>query len=301
MSSTRSGLIRGESLMEKVKDLSFSSEASSHAPLSMSSPEAMSHASVNTQRSPDLKQVYDLISEIKTSIDQHKVEVNKRVKELSTQVQQMNVTITSTIKEEVRAATKNIEEYIDSEISRVSVRIDGIEEKVRKIEDSQHVEYDPNVSIIVSKLPVTPDEDVQQIAEDIVHNALQLPAVQVVRAMRLRQRDDRQGAEAQAAEGQAAEGQVAGGQRAVRQRDERAPGPPLIKVQFRTVEDKVAVLRVKRRLTSSAKYSPVWLRSSKPHSERVMDMNFRTLLDILPGGNTYTVTSNGKIVKKTPR
>ena len=82
-------------------------------------------------------------------------------------------------------------------------------------------------------------------------------------------------------------------------RDDRPQLPPLIKAQFRNIQEKVEVLKVKRRLAASDKFSRAWMRSSKPHAERVADMNNRLLLGLLQGGDQYTVTSHGKIVKKT--
>ena len=53
-----------------------------------------------------------------------------------------------------------------------SVRIDDIETKVKKIEDGQNVEFDPNVSIIVSKRSVTAGENIQEVVNEIVRDAL---------------------------------------------------------------------------------------------------------------------------------
>lgn len=41
--------------------------------------------------------------------------------------------------------------------------------------------------------------------------------------------------------------------------------------------------------------------SSKSHTERILELNARTLLREMPNGNQFRITSNGRIVKKTPR
>ena len=230
------------------------------------SPEASGHTPVNIHarflessekyaepgQQTELSYLYDLINGIKLSVDQHKVFVDKQISALTAKVSTIEDNIKETIVGEVRAAKTEIQNYIDTEIGRLAGRIDVVERKISEIEENKHSEYDPDVSIIMSKVAVTPDEDIQKIVEEIIHEALEKPEIPVVRAMRLRQRDD---TPRRAGQGQA---------------------PPLIKVQLRTVADKVAVLRVKRRLKDSAKYSSVFMRSSKPHAERVMDMNFRT-------------------------
>lgn len=41
------------------------------------------------------------------------------------------------------------------------------------------------------------------------------------------------------------------------------------------------------------------IRGSKSHTERILELNTQTLLNELPNGNQFRITSNGRIVKKT--
>lgn len=41
------------------------------------------------------------------------------------------------------------------------------------------------------------------------------------------------------------------------------------------------------------------IRGSKSHTERILELNTRTLLNELPNGNQFRITSNGRIVKKS--
>ena len=41
-----------------------------------------------------------------------------------------------------------------------------------------------------------------------------------------------------------------------------------------------------------------FLRGSKTHTQRVLELNARTLLDQMPNGNEFRITSSGRIVKK---
>ena len=261
---TRLGKKGSESLVDKVRGISASPEAARQAPL---------HIQVL-----DLAELNDLVRGIKDSFDLHKTSVDKQIAELKGQVTELGDRIKTTIKEEVSNATANIQQYIDTEIGRLAQRIDQVEDKIKDIDVGRTVEYDPDVSVIISKVDVRPDEDALQLVNDIIHNGLELPEVPVVRAMRLRQRQDPPDG---------------------RQMPLRPQAPPLIKVQFRNVDDKVKVLRRKRRLADKETYRGIMMKSSKPHAERVMEMNFRTLLDILPQGGGYMLTGSGKIVKKT--
>ena len=76
---------------------------------------------------------------------------------------------------------------------------------------------------------------------------------------------------------------------------------PLLKIAFETVEQKVDVLRAKESLKNTREFKNVYLRSSKNHTERILELNAKTLLSQLPNGNQYRVTANGRIVKKDNR
>ena len=76
--------------------------------------------------------------------------------------------------------------------------------------------------------------------------------------------------------------------------------PGLVKISLSTLEEKKSVLREKRKLRDTQKYKSVFLRSSKTHTERLIELNARTILHELPQGNQFRITSNGRIVKKTP-
>lgn len=76
--------------------------------------------------------------------------------------------------------------------------------------------------------------------------------------------------------------------------------PGLVKISFSSLEEKKNVLREKRNIRNVEKYKTVFIRSSKSHTERLIELNARTMLSELPHGNQFRITSNGRIVKKTP-
>ena len=85
----------------------------------------------------------------------------------------------------------------------------------------------------------------------------------------------------------------------VRRCSDRNTGkPPLLKIAFENVEQKIDVLRAKKNLKASRDFKNVYLRSSKNHTERILELNAKTLLSELPSGNQFRVTANGRIVKK---
>lgn len=71
--------------------------------------------------------------------------------------------------------------------------------------------------------------------------------------------------------------------------------PGLVKVAFNSKESKIEVLRAKSKLKTTQRYKRVWMRSSKTHAERLMELNFKKMLDMVPDGTNYKLTGSGRI------
>ena len=71
--------------------------------------------------------------------------------------------------------------------------------------------------------------------------------------------------------------------------------PGVVKISFRNLDEKILVLRNKRKLAESQAFKRVFLKSSKSHAERLIELNARTLLQALPTGKSYRVDANGRI------
>ena len=78
----------------------------------------------------------------------------------------------------------------------------------------------------------------------------------------------------------------------------RGQYPGLVKIQLRDLDEKKRVLQAKLNLQHDEQYKKVFLRSSKTHSERIHEMNIRTLLNLIPDGGSFRLTGNGKLVRK---
>ena len=82
----------------------------------------------------------------------------------------------------------------------------------------------------------------------------------------------------------------------VKRMTQRGPRPGLIKVELSTVEEKVEVLR--KKLDINNLEPDTWMRSSQSHAERLNDLNFKTLLTMIPGGDEWRVTANGRLQRR---
>ena len=76
----------------------------------------------------------------------------------------------------------------------------------------------------------------------------------------------------------------------------RNGGNGVIKIELQSIELKIRCLKNKESLRHTAEFKKVYIHSSKPNGERVSEMNFKTLLSVIPGGDQYRVT--GRIIPK---
>ncbi len=76
--------------------------------------------------------------------------------------------------------------------------------------------------------------------------------------------------------------------------------PPLIKISFQNLDEKILVLRNKMKLKDSDEFKGVFLKSSKSHVERLIEMNARAIIRQLPQGRQLRVDANGRIKQRTP-
>ena len=80
----------------------------------------------------------------------------------------------------------------------------------------------------------------------------------------------------------------------------RLPGrenkPGLVKVALDSRESKIKVLQSKKELKDNESFKKVWIRTSKTHAERVAEMNFKKILQLVPGGEKLRISGNGKII-----
>ena len=66
----------------------------------------------------------------------------------------------------------------------------------------------------------------------------------------------------------------------------------ILKIELHSTADKVSILRNKPRLKNTKVFEKVFVRSSKSHMERLMDLNFKTLLSEMLQGQSYHMLHN---------
>ena len=74
--------------------------------------------------------------------------------------------------------------------------------------------------------------------------------------------------------------------------------PGLVKISLANVEQKILVLRNKRKLRDSAEFKRVYLEGAKSHVERLIEINTRAILRELPQGRAYRFAGNGRLLRR---
>lgn len=150
------------------------------------------------------------------------------------------------MKAELKKSVKEIQENIDLEIGILKSRLDSLEEKIQTTCSKPSDKFDPDVSIVILGLAHDEGEDLNGKVRELLESGLECePVPEIAAVLRMRA---------------------------------RGPGPGVVKVAFANVEDKVAVLRCKQRLKSNTQFKRVYLGSAKSHTDRILEFNFKTLL-----------------------
>ena len=79
----------------------------------------------------------------------------------------------------------------------------------------------------------------------------------------------------------------------------RSTKPGLVKVELSSVEEKVVELWHKAKLKDHECFQTVFVSSAKSHAERLVDLNFFTLLRETSIGKDFYLAVNGRLVKRS--
>lgn len=164
-----------------------------------------------------------------------------------------------------QAQKDTMKQTIDSMVNRLNEleNVDRTQQEFIHEHDNTHLVNDPEITIIATNIIQEPSEDMLAIASELINSINE--SVNVVAATRLKSRGKGK--------------------------------PGLVNISMSNLEDKKLVLIEKRKLRQTEQYKSVFLRGSKSHTDRILELNARTLLNELSNGCQFRITSNGQIVK----
>ena len=158
---------------------------------------------------------------------------------------------------------------INTELSgRLKVVEDRVDDMLRNQPSavSRDGPFEPDYTVIITQLPVQPSEDdLLTCTNQLIQVSLELPGIEVVKVERTQSR---------------------GGK------------PGVVKVLLSSVQDKVDILKSKRKLKESEAHKRVYIHGSRTPAERILYNNMRAMLRELPNGQQYRISGNGKLVRK---
>ena len=208
----------------------------------------------------------DMEKQVNSRIDSMEKQVNSRVDKLRGSMEKMMAENQDAVRKEIEKATKDMMANLDTEVGILCARMEKMELKIFEKEAKRN-NFDPDVSLIVVGLPQSEGEDLMAKVNDLLHVGLGCDTVRCPAAVeRVRARGDR---------------------------------PGIVKVEMNSVQEKVTVLRRKSKLRDNDSFSKVYVSSAKSHAERLMELNFRTLIRETAVGKDFYVTGNGRMVKRT--
>lgn len=159
-----------------------------------------------------------------------------------------------------------LQQNINTEVATLQTRLQALEEKAYSSPGGAMArpKFDPEVSIMVSGLPFTEGENICALIQQLFSEGLGLDC-SVVDALRLKS---------------------------------RGTHPGSVKVECATLDEKISVLRLKAKLKDHPDFKNIYMRSAKSHTDRLIELNFRTILQEIPGGEDYFITGNGRLKKR---
>lgn len=222
-----------------------------------------------------LHQIKSLIVQLQKSFDEHKEDMKKKLasqtKALKTVEKNLEEKLCEKLCSKIEDEVKGLQDYLDLELARFTSRLEGIEKRVEVLEQESEEKdrFNPEKTVVVINLPYEDDEDIRDKAETLIRQGLRCVDVPVVRVMRLESKSNK---------------------------------PGLVKVQLRSVEEKIKLLRLKSHLKNSDNYPRVFMRSSLTHVERCQESNMRLLLDRIPNAKDLWIDRNGRLrIKEASR
>ena len=162
---------------------------------------------------------------------------------------------------------KSVEAKVHELRNEVSEDIGQLRNRVSCLESGEKEAYNPARTIVATGVQYSRGEDIQKKAKELVDKVLKVKG-QIVNVERTPIRDGNR--------------------------------PGIVKIEFKTKEEKIEALRAKGRLSSSQTHKSVYIRSAQSHEERLLHQNTRVLLKEMGAEQRFRITGSGRLVPKNP-
>ena len=246
----------------------------------------------------DFESLSVILNEMRGEMHQYQLNNAASIKQLTDQVSSFRESITTRINNLEQSMTEKITTECDKvktdvmlEVAAANSKIDALtlsntkfqsdvqafEDRVKLAEDALTAagalipDFHPENTVIVSGVRYVNTEDPKVEAQkliDAISNACVPPLTQI---------------------------QVVNAERTVSRNNK----PGLLKIQLPSRLDKINILKNKRKLANDTAYARAFVRGSQSHTDRLIHLNFTTLLNEMGLADRYRIAANGRLIEKT--
>ena len=257
---------------ENDKSQSVSDSSSSSAATNSSHNSSPNGATINSEITRyDLDRIFSTLKDLKNGQDSLKQSFEQRIDNLK-----------KDFCETLDAKLDEVKDEFAIDISRLDNKFKELEVRMDSLVSTQSLQntppFDPNLTIVAIGIPYGKTENLQEKVENLVDAIKDNPPpggdrhladAKIINCLRMPERSDGK--------------------------------HPLVKIQFENLNQKISILRGKNILKDTRNFKRVFLRTSKSHTERLMEQNILTLLKMIPSGEEkLKLSSSGHLIPKPP-
>ena len=172
------------------------------------------------------------------------------------------------LKTMIATEVSKVRDDIFLEMSQITRRLDILESR-SPVATNTREPFSPDVTVVIANLALVSASETEAALMDKINHVLAeglaLPGIEPV---------------------------------AVTRRAARGRGPGLVLLELNDVGDKITVLKAKQSLRNKPEYKNLYLSSAEGHTDRLMRLNFNTLLNHLNLTREFRFTGSGRLVPR---
>ncbi len=209
-----------------------------------------------------IKALTTTVNNVETSFDRKLEDLKEKLeKKIEDTIEGKKLELKTELRTEIDADL----DLLRSDLTATKMELSDTKNELARIRAIVETPYNPAQSVVIYGLRSIPEEDIQDTVRWLFSTILQTNAT-IVNAERIEPRGT---------------GQIG-----------------VVRVELACTQEKIAILRAKRRCLEHGNTKDVIIRTCDNHDMRVNKLNCRKILSMMPGGREFIVADNGVIKKK---
>ncbi len=220
---------------------------------------------LNANMDSNMKAIREEVAGFNTKLTTVEGNVDEKIENLRKSMEEKIESLKVDLRKEVKQDFNAEMDSVKNDVGAIRAELDRAKEDIEKMSEMLKVPFHQDRSVVVYGLPPEDELDDDELAEWLFEEVLGL-TVKPCNVSRTKPRN---------------EGQCG-----------------VLKIELDTTEDKIEVLRAKRKCEEYENLDQVIIKSCKGHIERVNRLNLKWILSQFKNGDKYTITSHGLIKPK---